>query len=574
MYNLAQSLVPVRPVPSRPRPSSLRRVLLSIVAVLLLYPLVSGAPAASAQAQTVMALSAGAVHTCALMSNATVMCWGGNSAGQLGDGTTTDRLTPTTVPNLSNVTALSAGANHTCALLRDGTMRCWGANDRAQLGNQRTTNSSTPVTVTRPAIGVFPTPALGTVLAISAGGSHTCAVINPGSVFCWGANDFGQSSPGGLSNVDVPVAVPGVPTDMTSVSAGGAHSCAIQRTNVMYCWGRNNRGQLGRGTTDATAVRNPAVLVREAGGAVSPSFTKVSAGDEHTCAITDRAFRNFTLMCWGSNSHGQIGDGTTTNRPFPTAVATFAADTVDAVSASGFHSCAVGKDASVRCWGRNLSGELGDGSTTNRATPVLIALAGPQAVRSVASGSFHSCAVRTDERVLCWGRGQSGQLGRGSTATSTTPDAVRFPAGVVGVPSVGGPEVTAEAGVAFEYATGWDVTEPLVWRDLDQALLIFTDTSAGPVDGEDEPAPAFTITFQERGGTGSSLEAVDSTLVSLNTNASRIEGSGPDGRTVRLFLNLTFAPGAAGKTFALSIVVVADDGSMQSAEALGVITVQ
>jgi len=165
------------------------------------------------------------------------------------------------------------------------------------------------------------------------------------------------------------------------------------------------------------------------------------------------------------------------------------------------------------------------------------------------------------------GRHSSGELGDGTTTGRSAPAPVQFSGqAAVGVPSVADPEVMAQAGVAFDYTAGWEVTAPLVWRDLDRALIILHDDSN---EGE-----GLIITFQEREGADSTLEAGESALISLNVDASRIEGSGPDGRTVTLVLNLTFAPEAAGKTYTVEIVVQTDNGDSQLAEVLGTLTVE
>jgi len=185
-------------------------------------------------------LSGGYGHTCALLSNGTMRCWGENREGQLGNGTTAIPGTaqPVIVSGISGATAFTTGAYHTCALLGDGTVRCWGRNSQGQLGNGTYTNSSTPVAVT----------GLTGVTAISGGGTQTCAVVSDGTVRCWGENEFGQLGNGTTAPATTPVPVVGV-SGVIDVSAGWRHTCALLGNGTIQCWGQNQFGQLGNGTT-------------------------------------------------------------------------------------------------------------------------------------------------------------------------------------------------------------------------------------------------------------------------------------------------------------------------------------
>jgi alpha-tubulin suppressor-like RCC1 family protein len=236
-------------------------------------------------------------HTCALLSNATVKCWGENREGQLGNGTTANPGTaqPVTVSGITGATAVATGAYHTCALLNTGTVRCWGRNHQGQLGNGTATSSSTAVTVS----------GLSGVAKISGGGVHTCAVLTNGTMRCWGENVFGQLGNGSTATSYTPVQVSGI-TNAVDVSVGWRHTCALLADGTARCWGENAFGQLGNGTlTNATTP----VAVTGIAGAVG-----VTAGWwHHSCALLSSG----TVKCWGVNQWGQFGSGNTTNARTP-----------------------------------------------------------------------------------------------------------------------------------------------------------------------------------------------------------------------------------------------------------------
>jgi alpha-tubulin suppressor-like RCC1 family protein len=200
------------------------------------------APVAVAGLEDVVGLATGAIHTCALLGNGQVSCWGGNAVGQLGDGTTTDRLVPTPVVGLPSAVAVAAGLGHTCALLADGTARCWGKNDQGQLGTGITGNMTVPVT---------PLDLTGTAL-IATGGDHTCSSLVSGEVRCWGDNGVNQASHlsgDQLSPVTVVLSSLVPLRSVIAIATGNSHSCALQSSGAVYCWGANQSGQLGDGST-------------------------------------------------------------------------------------------------------------------------------------------------------------------------------------------------------------------------------------------------------------------------------------------------------------------------------------
>ena len=354
-----------------------------------------------------IAVSGGGFHTCALLADGTVHCWGRNDYGQLGNGTSVSSPTALAVPGIATATAVSAGGYHTCALLADGRILCWGADDFGQLGNGTRTHSSTvPVEVA----------GITTATAVSAGAFHTCAVLADGSVRCWGWNDLGQLGNGTVLASATPTQVTGIYTAST-VSAGGYHTCAVLADGSMRCWGRNDNGQLGNGTFTPSAV----AAGMGAGGAVPVPTVVVgistavaaSSGFMHTCAVLSEA----TVRCWGWNAYGQFGNGTAAGSAIPTEPVGL--DPTSAVSASEWHTCALLSGGALRCWGSNDYGQLGNGSTTPAFTPV--AVSGVTAATSITTGNIHTCALLSDGAVQCWGSNDYGQLGDGTTTQSSVP---------------------------------------------------------------------------------------------------------------------------------------------------------
>jgi alpha-tubulin suppressor-like RCC1 family protein len=270
-----------------------------------------------------------------------VKCWGDNYYGQLGNGTTTDSLTPRDVTGLTTgVRAVEAGDYHTCAVTTAGGVKCWGLNLHGQLGNGTTTGSLTPVDVTGLTTGVS---------AVVATFYSTCAVTIAGGVKCWGLNNYGQLGNGTTTSSSTPVDVTGL-NGVSAVSADGWHACAVASGGGVKCWGYNNYGQLGNGTT--TNSLTPVAVTGLASG-----VSAVAAGRGHTCALTSGG----GVKCWGDNFSGQLGNGTTTSSSTPVDV-TGLTTGVSAVSAGYEYTCAVASGGGVKCWGRTMK----DSSETGR----------------------------------------------------------------------------------------------------------------------------------------------------------------------------------------------------------------
>ncbi|MDY0003016.1 MAG: protein kinase [Polyangia bacterium] len=295
-------------------------------------------------------VTTGGRHSCAIGADGLVHCWGRNGSGQLGDGTSTDRLIPVKVKGLGKAIAITAGADHSCALLEEGDIRCWGDNQGGQLGLDTAGQSRLdPQSV----------PDLKATVAIAAGGFHTCALAANGSVWCWGKNDRGQLGLGDLEPRAIPTKVDGL-SDVLSLSASGSHSCVVTKGGAAHCWGDNASGQVGDGAS------SPQVKPRQVSGL--PAVRLISAGggykSGHTCAVAEAG----AIYCWGSNSAGQLGaQATPKKRPRPGQVSSLTG--VRAISAGGRHTCALRESGELLCWGDNGDGQLGDGSGVNRAEP-------------------------------------------------------------------------------------------------------------------------------------------------------------------------------------------------------------
>ena len=312
----------------------------------------------------VTAVAAASSHACALLVDGTVRCWGSNGLGELGNGSLLSSVIPRPVTGLAGVSALSTRGGHNCALLMDGTLQCWGLNIEGHIGNAAdgsSVKSSVPV----------PFSDLTSVGSVSVGGTHGCGLLTDRSVECWGAAFYGQlgdGSTGSTADSPVPVRVAGL-TGVVAVSAGGAHTCALLMDGTVRCWGSNFAGQLGNGSTNPTSSGVPIPVSGLVG------IKAVSAGFNHTCAL----LMGGTVQCWGQNSNGQLGNNSIADSSVPSLVT--ALTNVIAISAGLDHTCAVLTAGSVRCWGKNTDGNLGNGSTDNSLVPVSVsALASATAV--------------------------------------------------------------------------------------------------------------------------------------------------------------------------------------------------
>jgi alpha-tubulin suppressor-like RCC1 family protein len=336
---------------------------------------------------------AGNAHTCVLTGLNHVRCWGNNQFGQLGYGNAIDvgdapdRLPFTAgdvpLPASDPVQQLVAGKNHTCALTRSGFVYCWGDNQFGQLGYNSTDNLGDGENVT--SFGVVSVGDL--VTRIAAGGDHTCAILLSGALRCWGRNDFGQLGRGNTENLGDDETVesagnvnlgPGVL--VKDLALGDSHTCALLKTGAVRCWGRNDVGQLGYGDTENRGDNEPINGLPNV--SLTGTVRKLVAGAYHTCALT----RAGTLRCWGRGSEGQLGQGV---------------------------------DFSFSFGGDYIWGNAADEIPSNLPSDINT---GAQ-VTDVAAGDYHTCALSSDGQLKCWGYGGNGQLGNGSGSYLSTPPA-------------------------------------------------------------------------------------------------------------------------------------------------------
>ncbi len=482
-------------------------------------------------------------HTCAIVSNGTVSCWGYNGGGQLGTGGTASSSMPVAVSGLTQATAIATGNGYTCAATSDAKLHCWGTSVDGALGNGAPGTSPTALDVvglsgaTKIAAGynhscaiigsgvscwgnnsfgalgigttaasdsgpiLRPTAGLGgAVAALSAGHQFSCAVLSGGSVQCWGKGDFANLGNGGFSHSGTPVNVLGI-SNAVAVGTGDGHACAVLADGGVRCWGSNAFGQLGDGTTTTRATP---VVVGGVSGAID-----VHAGYGHTCALIG----NGTIKCWGRNSFGQLGrGGTSLSQPVPADVVGIT--NAVALSTGDLHTCAVVADGTARCWGNGSLGQLGAGNFGSVATPQ--GVPGLLGISSIAAGFQHSCATDGAGKGWCWGNNYLGQDGDGTYVLRASPvqvagmDSATFA-------SAGGHSCAMQPGGAAK-CWGWNVV-----GQLGRAV---PGTATTPVDVTDTPLLGFVLTYTA-GAHG------------------RVEGPSPQ----------TLAPGANGQP----VTAVADD---------------
>lgn len=453
-------------------------------------------PLASARARDV---AVGERHSCALLEDGTVVCWGANDDGQIGSAGAFNAI-----PELGRARAIAAGAAFTCALLEDGAVSCWGRNLDRELGAFDGPRTSTPV----------PIPLPGGASALAARDRHACAVVNgavfcwgsnhqrelgtgdaeprsgpalvrdldgmvvtglalgvghscalaDGQIFCWGANTFGQLGDGSNELRPSPVAVPFL-SGVATLAAGDHHTCAATADGTTWCWGANAQGQLGEGTTIGINIPVPVVGLRDG--------EAIAGGGTFTCALRKQG----VVVCWGDNRAGQLGTGSAVARFTPSVV--FDLANVRAVAAGGAFTCArrpavAGADTTV-CWGANQAGQLGDATRTDRSRAAALGI--PLSAAAVAAGALHACLLGGDGSVWCWGRGADGRLGDSAGIDALVPTRVDGLGGVRGIGAGAGHTCALQGAV------------PVCWGRADEGqlgdgLLTHSRAVPAPVSGE------------------------------------------------------------------------------------------
>jgi alpha-tubulin suppressor-like RCC1 family protein len=341
----------------------------------------------------VTAVAAGGLHSLALLANGTVVAWGDNENGQLGDGTTVLRETPVPVAGLSGVKAIAAGGEHSLALLSNGTVMAWGANASGQLGDGTTALKDEPVAVK----------GLSNVRAIAAGGEHSLALLSNGTVMAWGSDESGQLGNGKNGQSSVPVAVKSL-TGAISIAAGDEFSLAARTSGAVEAWGSNVQGQLGNSSVEETS--NVPVPVEGLSG-----VTSVAAGARHALALLSTG----TLKAWGEDAQGQLGNGVITARE-ESPVAVSGVSGVQAIAAGGNDSAALLSSGTIDAWGANHWGTLGDGAS-GEGSSLPVTVSGVAKASAVSVGGAHMLAYGEPLPVVTGISPVSGPTSGGTTVT-------------------------------------------------------------------------------------------------------------------------------------------------------------
>ena len=389
-------------------------------------PVVVAAPAGAALLSGIRSINAGVDETCAVLFNTTARCWGYNNFGQVGDGTKINRSDPVVVLNapgtgpLQTVVQITVGDAHVCALMKDGSARCWGHG--GELGDGTNTTRSRPVTV----LNAAGSGRLLHITQISAGGGQTCARITDGTARCWGVNGAmgnGKRTSWLPTRVLNPAGT-GPQRNITQISAGKRHVCVRIIDGTARCWGVNASGQLGDGTRTDHFLP---VKVLNYAGTAQARIAGIVATHRHTCArLTDG-----TARCWGFNTYGELGDGTTTDRlravPVMNGLGTGPLRSIAELSLGGDFSCARIANGTAQCWG--IRGALADANPG--PTPIsqlrpakVMDSTGSQPITNVTqirAGLGHTCVRKSNGTAQCFGENAEGELGDGTTTASHFP---------------------------------------------------------------------------------------------------------------------------------------------------------
>lgn len=406
-------------------------------------------------------IAAGSNHSCALKSDGTVVCWGYNPQGYLGDGTTVERAYPVNVigidgdlsGKLDNVSSIHAGWTNSCAILEDTKIVCWGSGQYGRNGDGDVSNNLYPAYVW--GVGGTPGSYLDDVIDVGIGSTHMCALRSDTSVACWGSQLNGVLGNGSIASgsLSSPVEVKdstglGKLSGVVSIGVGSYHTCALKSSGEVLCWGQNLYNRLGNNSTATSALPVSVSNTDGSGPLTSVAFLRVGA-DASCAKLKD----SNNIVCWGRNDYGQLGDGTTNGTKIPVYLKSSAgvlfSSQIRELSMGGNHACLVDSSQNSLCWGRNNAGQLGNGDTTNRLYPTYVSSPdGPPShldkVNNVKLGQSFSFASREDGSVLSWGYNIHYQLGDG------TQIARRLPVSVLGVGGQGYQALTSTQGIGYD----------------------------------------------------------------------------------------------------------------------------
>jgi alpha-tubulin suppressor-like RCC1 family protein len=346
-----------------------------------------------------VAVAAGDGHRLGLKANGTLWAWGSNFWGQLGDGTNTDKNTPVQVGSDDNWVAVAAGVGHTVGLKADGSLWAWGYNYYGQLGDGTNTDKNSPTQIGSDLNWI----------TIAAGGYHTIALEADGTLWAWGDNGSGQLGDGtSLNTKNLPTEI-GFDTDWVEIAGGNGHTVGLKSNGTLWAWGYNYYGQVGNGTS-LNAWDEPILIGSD------DDWVSVEAGYRHTVALKSDG----SLWAWGNNEYGQLGDG---DNPFTdTTIPNYmgADDDWIAIAAYFYQTFGLKSDGTLSSWGYNNSGQLGDGTTTDKNTPTIITDIGSH-WKTSAAGGHHTVAVKSDGTLWAWGYNNEGEIGDGTTTDRSTP---------------------------------------------------------------------------------------------------------------------------------------------------------
>jgi alpha-tubulin suppressor-like RCC1 family protein len=410
---------------------------------------VSGESGSATQTQAVLRyLDIGTAHSCGLLDNNTIKCWGLGSSGQLGYGATStlgdgtgemgDALATIDLGTGRTAKQIATGSSHSCAVLDNNTVKCWGLGTNGRLGYGTTTSLGRASGQMGDALATIDLGTGRTAVSISAGSAHTCAVLDNATVKCWGLNTDGQlglgdtddrgDDAGEMGDALVTIDL-GTGRTALAISAGSTHTCAVLDNATAKCWGAGANGRLGYG--DQSSLGDDSGEMGNALAAVSlgagRTVKALSSGDAHTCAILD----NNSVKCWGGNGNGRLGYGDTDDRGDTSgemgdalsAVSLGTGRTANSISLGSGHTCVILDNSEVKCWGNGASGRLGYGATTSLGDAseemgdelAAVDLGTSRTAKAIKAGDAHTCAVLDNFTVKCWGSGSNGRLGTGAT---------------------------------------------------------------------------------------------------------------------------------------------------------------
>jgi len=348
-------------------------------------------------------VSAGRLTTCAINTGNSLYCWGNNEKGQVGDGTPENaHPTPSRVGAAGVWSSVSVGSSHTCGITTAKNLYCWGANSYGQTGDGTTTDPR--LTLNRVA-------AAGVWASVSAGGSHTCGITTAKNLYCWGRDDQGEIGDGMTVSPHLALFRVGGTGVWAKISAGEVFTCGLTTAQNLYCWGDNGLGQMGNGSNSTPQL----ALTRVGAAGV---WTRFSARASTVCGITKAK----NLYCWGYNEFGQVGNGesgmflkqTTPDRVGGAGVWTGA-------SVGGYHSCGITEAKNLYCWGSNGAGQVGNGITEPTPHLAMSRVGGAGVWANSSAGGSHTCGITSAGNLYCWGDNSFGQIGNGASGTNQLP---------------------------------------------------------------------------------------------------------------------------------------------------------